>query len=217
MSAVQAMLQPTPGSGEASSRAQVTIKDLLHGKALGLLDNRNRLRVVCAKLLTHKMFEHAVLLLILASSVQLTLDAYGLDPNSGTAKALHVLDIFFCIVFGMEALLKVCVMGLVANGPGSYLRSPWNVLDAAVVVVQVLVLVLEALVDSSKLTWMQALRSLRWVAREQAHCVGLDIRASIATWLPCQSQGAASTTRCQSVGRGKGGCNRCAPRYPCRG
>lgn len=68
-------------------------------------------------------------------SVILCLDDPSLDPDSHLRKALNVLDIFFTAAFGIEAVLKIVMTGLVVNGHGSYLRSPWNCLDAFVVLI----------------------------------------------------------------------------------
>ena len=50
------------------------------------------------------------------------------------SQALNMLDTGFVAVFALEALVKVLVLGLAFNGPSSYLRNGWNVMDAVVVV-----------------------------------------------------------------------------------
>ena len=50
-------------------------------------------------------------------------------------QVLHVLDIIFISVFAFEAVLTIISKGLLFNGPESYLRNAWNVLDFTIVVV----------------------------------------------------------------------------------
>jgi hypothetical protein len=53
--------------------------------------------------------------------------------------AAQVLDMYFAVVFGLEAIIKIVMCGFLFNGRGSYMRSPWNVLDLFIVVIQVCV------------------------------------------------------------------------------
>lgn len=53
------------------------------------------------------------------------------------------------------------MFGLAFNGKNSYVRSGWNLLDLFVVVVSMLVLILEAVAESSNLIWLRAFRALR--------------------------------------------------------
>lgn len=73
----------------------------------------------------------------------------------------------------MQACLKIMVFGFAFNGPDSYIRSPWNVLDFFVVVVCTLVLILEQFVSSNNIVWLRALRALRW-AGPLLRCGGAD-------------------------------------------
>ena len=59
--------------------------------------------------------------------------------------------------------MKIIVLGLLFNGPKSYLRVPWNILDIFVVIVGILVLVLQSVFDSSSIVWLRAVRALRQV------------------------------------------------------
>ena len=59
--------------------------------------------------------------------------------------------------------MKIIVFGLVFNGPDSYLRGAWNILDIFVVIVGILVLVLDSIIDSDNIMWLRAVRALRRV------------------------------------------------------
>ena len=63
-----------------------------------------------------------MLTFIAASSLELCFDDYHVEPGSVTRRALHVMDILFTVVFGMEAVFKILVLGLLFNGPSSYMR-----------------------------------------------------------------------------------------------
>ncbi|GFH11469.1 uncharacterized protein HaLaN_06970 [Haematococcus lacustris] len=137
------MLQPLVlNAGEVGT--QFHVADLLHGRALWCLGPRNPLRRAAAQLVAHRWFEQLMLGLILASSIQLTLDGPTVTRDSPLKQAMYIMDIFFCTAFGLEVVLKAVVMGFLFNGKGSYLRSAWNCLDFAVAAVSILVLVLEA-------------------------------------------------------------------------
>lgn len=121
-----ASMQQVPG---------LTPRQPLTGSSCCLMGPTNWLRLPLSKLLSHPYFEHAILLLIFASSITLALDMPNLDPSGQFKQALEVLDCIFAVLFLAEAVLKILVHGLVFNGPTSYLRNPWNVLDFLIVVV----------------------------------------------------------------------------------
>ena len=52
--------------------------------------------------MTNKYYEVVMLILILASSVELCFDDVTVEPGSSKFMALHIMDIFFTIVFGIE-------------------------------------------------------------------------------------------------------------------
>ena len=60
--------------------------------------------------------------------------------------------------------MKIVVQGLAFNGPGSYLKGGWNILDLFVVIVGILVLILEAVLDASNVIWLRVVRAMRWGA-----------------------------------------------------
>jgi hypothetical protein len=57
--------------------------------------------------------------------------------------------------------IQICAAGLLLNGPGSYLRSAWNIMDLTVVGAGILVLVTAALNTSANVMWLRAIRALR--------------------------------------------------------
>ena len=72
-----------------------------------------------------------ITLIILLSGVQLALE----NPlNGGKLKnTLYYIDISTTFVFIVEFVLKVIAYGFLFNGPNSYLRSKWNLVDFVII------------------------------------------------------------------------------------
>ena len=63
------------------------------------------------------------------------------------------------------------VYGLAFNGRPSYLRSPWNILDMFIVIVNILVLVLQSVMNNNYIIWLRAFRAFRYVTgNERSNC-----------------------------------------------
>ncbi|KAG1653438.1 hypothetical protein FOA52_010471 [Chlamydomonas sp. UWO 241] len=133
----------------------------LEGYALFVFSPTNPIRTGLFSLISNKWFEYTMLVLILASSLALCFDDASAKKGTQKAEALYVMDIIFCVSFGVEAVMKMIVYGVAFNGKGSYVRDGWNLLDLFVVVVQVLVLILEAVTKNSNLVWLRAFRAIR--------------------------------------------------------
>mmetsp|Transcript_58370 Transcript_58370/g.186060 ORF Transcript_58370/g.186060 Transcript_58370/m.186060 type:complete len:1610 (+) Transcript_58370:485-5314(+) len=125
----------------------------LNGNALFVLPPTNPLRLLLARLVCHKMFEYFIIALICLSSLVLAIDSPGL---SGKAKdVISVVDLIFVILFAIEMVLKVLVLGFVFH-KGAYLRSSWNILDFFIVVVGFI-----NLSGGDQLSALRALRTFR--------------------------------------------------------
>ncbi|DBB15358.1 TPA: hypothetical protein ACH3X3_003603 [Trebouxia sp. C0006] len=105
--------------------------------SLGIFTDRSLIRRFCMRVITNVYFEGCVLLLVLLSSVLLALDTPSLDDSSRLADVIIICDLIFVACFTLEMCLKVVALGLVAH-PGAYLRSPWNQLDAVVVITSII-------------------------------------------------------------------------------
>jgi hypothetical protein len=104
------------------------------GPTFFLFSPTHPLRVLCARLVTHPHFIQATLLLIALSSLLLALDNPLLDPQSLLYVFLDRIDYVLTILFTVEMAVKMVTHGLLLQ-PSAYLRDPWNVLDAFVVLV----------------------------------------------------------------------------------
>ncbi|DBA98838.1 TPA: mitochondrial thiamine pyrophosphate transporter [Trebouxia sp. C0004] len=105
--------------------------------SLGIFTDCSLSRRFCMRVITNVYFEGFVLVLVLLSSVLLALDTPSLDDSSRLADVITICDFIFVACFTLEMCLKVVALGLVAH-PGAYLRSPWNQLDAVVVITSII-------------------------------------------------------------------------------
>lgn len=85
-----------------------------------------------------KWFENFIILLIVVSSVQLTLENPLLDPKGWEATSLKWCDRVMTFLFTCEVIIKVIAHGFLFNGPDSYLRVAWNRLDFIIVVISII-------------------------------------------------------------------------------
>ena len=85
-------------------------------------------------LMIFRYFENGMIVIILANSISLAF--YDYKDRDGTTeynKQINRWNLGFTIVFLVEAILRVIAHGMIM-GTNAYLRSGWNVIDAAVVV-----------------------------------------------------------------------------------
>lgn len=88
-------------------------------------------------MLSHEYFERAMMIVIIISTIQLSIDNPLDNPNSQVQTILLRLDYFLTAFFTLEALLKIIACGFAFCGSTSYLRNYWNILDILVVTITV--------------------------------------------------------------------------------
>ena len=81
------------------------------------------------------------------------------NPNNISATFEQIND-FFLGIYTAEAILKISGLGLV-EGPKSYLKNAWNVLDFIIVICGYLELFLSAYINISSIKTLRLLRPLR--------------------------------------------------------
>uniref|UniRef100_A0A8C1WBL3 Voltage-dependent T-type calcium channel subunit alpha n=1 Tax=Cyprinus carpio TaxID=7962 RepID=A0A8C1WBL3_CYPCA len=99
-----------------------------------LFSPQNKFRMRCQKVITHKMFDHIVLFFIFLNCITIALERPDIQADSTERIFLKVSNYIFTVIFMAEMTVKVVSLGLYA-GPGSYLKSSWNVLDGLLVFV----------------------------------------------------------------------------------
>ncbi|KAL4835818.1 hypothetical protein H8958_005992 [Nasalis larvatus] len=127
--------------------------------ALYLFSPQNRFRVCCQKIITHKMFDHVVLVFIFLNCVTIALERPDIDPGSTERVFLSVSNYIFTAIFVAEMMVKVVALGLL-SGEHAYLQSSWNLLDGLLVLVS-LVDIVVAMASAGGAKILGVLRVLR--------------------------------------------------------
>jgi hypothetical protein len=145
-------------------------------KSLSCLTLDNCLRRICISLIENIWFDRFILFIIFINSICLaTSDLTVVDKNTslptGNGYSINNLnqpayslpnaitentDLFFTVVFVMEAIIKIVAMGFM-RAKGSYVHDPWNLLDLLVVVTSVL----DIIPNMPQITMIRTLRVLR--------------------------------------------------------
>ncbi|EMP33030.1 Voltage-dependent T-type calcium channel subunit alpha-1G [Chelonia mydas] len=108
-------------------------------------------RLMCNKIITHKMFDHIVLVIIFLNCITIAMERPKIEPHSA-----------------------VVALGL-CFGEKAYLKSSWNVLDGVLVLISVIDILVSMVSDSSTkilgmlrvLRLLRTLRPLRVISRAQ--------------------------------------------------
>ncbi|CAB4001908.1 voltage-dependent N-type calcium channel subunit alpha-1B-like isoform X1, partial [Paramuricea clavata] len=102
--------------------------------SLFCLSEQNCVRRAATVIVESRAFDIFILATIIANCVVLALDApLPSNDKSAISDELEKSEIFFLVIFTIEAILKIVALGFVLH-PGSYLRNGWNILDFIVVI-----------------------------------------------------------------------------------
>lgn len=139
----------------------------MKGKSLFLFKTSNSFRVMCKNIVGHRHFDTFILVMIGLSSIMLTFEGPLTDPNGRGAQILSKLDYVVTLIFLGELVSKVVVYGLIANGPDSYLKSTWNILDFIIVFFSIMLLAFQGshFKNMKILRILRVLRPLRMIAK----------------------------------------------------
>jgi hypothetical protein len=94
-----------------------------------------------------------MLVAIIISTVQLSLDNPLNDPHSKLDKVLLSIEIIASFIFVFEALLKIIANGFIFNGSLSYIRNSWNALDFLIILITVRIIFLTYIIVGSIYHW----------------------------------------------------------------
>jgi hypothetical protein len=109
----------------------------LNGKVFYCLGPENKFRLFIARLVTHKYFDPFIMTLIFISTILMAVDSPLNDPDSTLSQVLNIIDIVITSFFMLESVTKIIAYGFIFNGPDSYLRISWNVMDFIIVIFSV--------------------------------------------------------------------------------
>jgi hypothetical protein len=118
---------------------------IMRGKAFFILSSNNYFRRGLYKIVIHRFFDPFILSMILLSTILLAIDNPLDDPNGMQSNTLEIIDYVITAIFCMEAVLKIVVFGFVINGPESYLRVSWNIMDFIIVIFSIISILLSDL------------------------------------------------------------------------
>jgi len=121
---------------------------------------------VLACILSSPSFQKIIMMFIMFSTVVLAIDT----PTSNSIaleKFVGVSDVIFTIIFTLEALLKILVLGFYGF-PDAYLNDGWNALDFLVVVTSLLSAVFRSeLGEADTFRALRAFRPLRLLSKNE--------------------------------------------------
>ncbi|XP_004859781.1 voltage-dependent T-type calcium channel subunit alpha-1G isoform X32 [Heterocephalus glaber] len=135
---------------------------------------QSRFRLLCHRIITHKMFDHVVLVIIFLNCITIAMERPKIDPHSAERIFLTLSNYIFTAVFLAEMTVKVVALGW-CFGEQAYLRSSWNVLDGLLVLISVIDILVSMVSDSGTkilgmlrvLRLLRTLRPLRVISRAQ--------------------------------------------------
>ncbi|XP_071401108.1 voltage-dependent T-type calcium channel subunit alpha-1H-like, partial [Centroberyx affinis] len=127
--------------------------------ALYMFSPESPFRVWCQGMISHKMFDHVVLVFIFLNCITIALERPDIQPHSTERVFLSVSNYVFTVIFLAEMTVKVVALGF-CWGKQSYLQSSWNVLDGLLVFVS-LVDILVSLASTGGNRILGILRVLR--------------------------------------------------------
>uniref|UniRef100_A0A3Q1B6Y1 Ion transport domain-containing protein n=1 Tax=Amphiprion ocellaris TaxID=80972 RepID=A0A3Q1B6Y1_AMPOC len=131
-----------------------------------------RFRVWCQAVISHKIFDHVVLVFIFLNCITIALERPDIQPHSTERVFLSVSNYVFTVIFLAEMTVKVVALGF-CFGKQSYLQSSWNILDGLLVFVSLVdILVSLAYTGGNRilgilrvLRLLRTLRPLRVISR----------------------------------------------------
>ncbi|XP_059937022.1 voltage-dependent T-type calcium channel subunit alpha-1G isoform X18 [Mesoplodon densirostris] len=135
---------------------------------------QSRFRLLCHRIITHKMFDHVVLVIIFLNCITIAMERPKIDPHSAERIFLTLSNYVFTALFLAEMTVKVVALGW-CFGEQAYLRSSWNVLDGLLVLISIIDILVSMVSDSGTkilgmlrvLRLLRTLRPLRVISRAQ--------------------------------------------------
>ncbi|KAM9559286.1 LOW QUALITY PROTEIN: voltage-dependent T-type calcium channel subunit alpha-1G-like [Salvelinus alpinus] len=129
-------------------------------------------RMACNKIITHKMFDHIVLVIIFLNCITIAMERPRIEAYSVERIFLTLSNYIFTAIFVAEMTVKVAALGWLF-GDKAYLRSSWNLLDGMLVMISAIDILVSLVSNSSPkilgmlrvLRLLRTLRPLRVISR----------------------------------------------------
>jgi hypothetical protein len=122
---------------ETKHSAKKVVKVELYGWSLFLFYKKCWFRKLMSHIVHHPKFDPFILTMIVVSTILLTLENPLDNPEGEKVKILEKIDLVVTSIFIAECVFKLATFGFIINGPDSYIRNPWNILDFIIVVFSV--------------------------------------------------------------------------------
>ncbi|XP_069779389.1 voltage-dependent T-type calcium channel subunit alpha-1G [Narcine bancroftii] len=140
--------------------------------SLYLFPPQSKFRHICSRIISHKMFDHIVLVIIFLNCITIAMERPKIDPKSAERIFLTLSNYIFTVIFLSEMAVKLVAMGL-CFGQQTYLKSSWNILDGLLVMISVIDILVSMVSDSGTkilgmlrvLRLLRTLRPLRVISR----------------------------------------------------
>ncbi|XP_075435942.1 voltage-dependent T-type calcium channel subunit alpha-1G isoform X3 [Ascaphus truei] len=142
--------------------------------SLYIFPPHSKFRMICNKIIAHKMFDHVVLVIIFLNCITIAMERPKIEPQSAERIFLTLSNYIFTCIFLAEMTVKVVALSLCFGGK-AYLRSSWNILDGMLVLISVIDVLVSMVSDSGTkilgmlrvLRLLRTLRPLRVISRAQ--------------------------------------------------
>ncbi|XP_059180439.1 voltage-dependent T-type calcium channel subunit alpha-1G isoform X2 [Centropristis striata] len=125
--------------------------------SLYLFPEDSRFRTLCNNIITHRLFDHIVLVIIFLNCITIAMERPGI--THAERFFLKLSNYIFTAIFVAEMTIKIVALGW-CFGDKAYLRSSWNILDGMLVMISVID-ILVSLISTSGTKILGMLRVLR--------------------------------------------------------
>ncbi|KAJ1455949.1 Ion transport protein-domain-containing protein [Pelagophyceae sp. CCMP2097] len=198
-----AVAEAAPASPEAASTAADELLDPFedayivrpslapYDRSLGIFPARSPIRLRCTAVTMDWRFDSLIVACILVGSAMMAASSPLMNPRSNANRALDAVGFFFNAVYYVECIVKVVSMGFAVNGPTSYLRDVWNILDFIIVIVSTVdMMEIEGVAAIKVLRVFRVFRPLRMLSRNPGlklvlNCLVVAIPNAINVMLVC--------------------------------
>ncbi|XP_075034031.1 voltage-dependent T-type calcium channel subunit alpha-1G isoform X1 [Mixophyes fleayi] len=134
----------------------------------------SKFRLMCNKIIAHRMFDHVVLVIIFLNCITIAMERPKIEAHSAERIFLTLSNYIFTLIFLAEMTVKVVALNLCFGGK-AYLRSSWNILDGILVLISAIDILVSMVSDSGTkilgmlrvLRLLRTLRPLRVISRAQ--------------------------------------------------
>ena len=109
----------------------------------------NIFRKKLSMIVVHSSFEILIFFCVMLSAILMALEKPLEDQDMFKYVVFERINWITTAIFVFELIIKVIVFGFAFNGPDSYMKLGWNILDFIIVITSVLSISLEFMIDEN--------------------------------------------------------------------